>query len=222
LRAVAEAALSRFTILLGGDLTPTDRLMAQIEGTRAIAADSGILHAERLGLEVELWIGDFDSTPAETRERLKHLPRHIHPVEKDKTDGELAVDAAIERGAASLVLAGGLGGQADHALANIMLASRLTRLSVPSLLTTGTEEAYPLHPGSFEVETSPGSRLSIVPLTRLTALAIDGVRWPLQDRDVEAGSTLTLSNETVAPRVRISLAGGEALLLLYPNLPIQP
>lgn len=213
--------MSRFTILLGGDLTPTDRLMAQIEGTRAIAADSGILHAPLLGLDVELWIGDFDSTPAEAQQRLKHVPRHVHPVEKDKTDGELAVDAAIERGAGSLVLAGGLGGQADHALANIMLASRLTRLAVPSLLTTGKEEAYPLHPGTFEVETPPGSRLSIVPLTRLTALSLDGVRWPLDQRNVDAGSTLTLSNETVAPRVRVSLDGGEALLLLYPNLHIQ-
>ncbi len=221
MRDVLETALSRFTILLGGDLTPTPRLLAQVHGTRAIAADSGVLHAPLLGLDVELWIGDFDSTPEEAQARLGHLPRLTHPVEKDKTDGELAVDAALERGATSLVLAGGLGGQADHALANIMLASRMTRLAVPSLLTTGLEEAYPLHPGEFTVESPIGSRLSVVPLTALAGLSLTGVRWPLVRRDVAAGSTLTLSNETTAKRVVVTLEAGEGLLLVYPNLSIQ-
>ena len=213
-----EVALSRFTVLLGGDLTPTPRLLAQVHGTRAIAADSGVLHAPLLGLDVELWIGDFDSTPQEAQARLAHLSRLAYPVAKDKTDGELAVDAALERGATSLVLAGGLGGQADHALANIMLAKRLTRLAVPAMLTTGTEEAYPLHAGEFEVETPVGSRLSIVPITDLHNLSLSGVKWPLTARTVAAGSTLTLSNETTGGPVRISLGAGEALVLAYPNL----
>lgn len=219
--AAAETALTKFTILLGGDLSPTPRVLAQVRGTRAIAADSGVLHAPLLGLDVELWIGDFDSTPQEAQARLTHLSRLAYPVAKDKTDGELAVDEALARGATSLVLAGGLGGQADHALANIMLAKRLTRLAVPAMLTTGREEAYPLHPGAFEIDMPPGSRLSVVPLTDLSALSLSGVRWPLTRRDVPAGSTLTLSNETTGGHVRFSLEAGEALLLAYPNLSIQ-
>ena len=54
---------TRFSILLGGSLMPTDRLAQQTRGSRVIAADRGILHAETLGLAVELWVGDFDSTP---------------------------------------------------------------------------------------------------------------------------------------------------------------
>ncbi|MCB1719598.1 MAG: thiamine diphosphokinase, partial [Candidatus Competibacteraceae bacterium] len=51
--------MSHFVILLGGDLSPTPRLRDQVAGARAIAADSGIRHAEALGLDPELWTGDF-------------------------------------------------------------------------------------------------------------------------------------------------------------------
>jgi thiamine pyrophosphokinase len=54
--------MSRFTILLGGDLTVTPRLAGQIAGTRIVAADSGLLHAGPLKVAPELWVGDFDST----------------------------------------------------------------------------------------------------------------------------------------------------------------
>ena len=52
-----------FAILLGGQVMATDRLKRQLAGSRVIAADSGILHAPELGLDVELWVGDFDSNP---------------------------------------------------------------------------------------------------------------------------------------------------------------
>ena len=46
--------MSRFTILLGGDVRVTERLRKQVAGTRVIAADSGIRHVPLLGL----FIGD--------------------------------------------------------------------------------------------------------------------------------------------------------------------
>jgi thiamine pyrophosphokinase len=41
---------AHFSILLGGTLTPTPRLLCQIAGSRVIAADGGILHAETLAV----------------------------------------------------------------------------------------------------------------------------------------------------------------------------
>ncbi len=38
-----------FTLLLGGSLSITDRLLALTEGSRVIAADSGMRHAADLG-----------------------------------------------------------------------------------------------------------------------------------------------------------------------------
>jgi len=112
--------MSTFTILLGGDLIRTPRLDRHVEGSRVIAADAGIGHARLLGLVPELWVGDFDSVPADLPEELAAVPRRTFPAEKDKTDGELAIAAALERGATRLVLAGAFGemfGSFTHFLA---------------------------------------------------------------------------------------------------------
>jgi thiamine pyrophosphokinase len=54
-----------------------------------------------------------------------------------------------------------------------------------------------------------------VPLTDLKALSINNVRWPLSNRDVPLGATLTLSNETIGDP-HMTLRSGEALVLAYP------
>lgn len=114
----------KFTLLLAGELTVTDRLRAQIGGSRIIAADGGMTHAAAVGVMPELWLGDFDSSDKALIARYADVPRQSHPVAKDATDGELAVDEAVRLGASELLLAGGFGGQADHAFAHMMLLLR--------------------------------------------------------------------------------------------------
>jgi len=206
----------KFTLLLAGELTVTDRLRAQIGGSRIIAADGGMAHAEALGVLPELWLGDFDSSDAALIARYADVPRQSHPVAKDATDGELAVDEAVRMGAGELLLAGGFGGQADHAFAHMMMLLRLKATGVPVMLSSGHEEAWPLLDDCVEIDVPPGSRLSILPVTDLDRITIEGVRWPLADRNVMLGSTLTLSNEVETSPARVSVAAGKAIVLVYP------
>ncbi|MGQ0483922.1 MAG: thiamine diphosphokinase [Hyphomicrobiales bacterium] len=207
--------MTRFAILLGGNLTVTARLRRQITGARVIAADSGIAHAAALGVDPELWVGDFDSSSSELLLQYRHVPRQSHKPEKDATDGELAVAEALKRGGRDFALVGGFGGQADHLLGHFGLALRLARAGHASLLTSGGEEAYPLIPGVTEIDLAPESRISIIPFADLAGLDLQGVRWPLTKRDVPLGSSLTLSN-IAHGRVRISLAGGYGMAIAYP------
>src|SRR5262245_33020850 len=117
--------MSRFVILLGGELQPSPRLARELPGARVIAADSGMRHAAALGVTPELWTGDFDSVPERLLAEWPDTPREIFPSGKDKTDGELAVDAALKRGATSLLLAGAFGGaRGDHAYLHLALAMK--------------------------------------------------------------------------------------------------
>ena len=207
----------KFTLLLAGELTVTDRLRSQIAGSRIIAADGGMVHATALGVMPELWLGDFDSSDEALIARFADVPRQCHPVAKNATDGELAVDEAIRLGATDLLLAGGFGGQADHAFAHMMLLLRLKARGMPVTLSSGHEEAWPLLDDTVELTLPPASRLSILPVTDLVRITIEGVRWPLTDRDVVLGSTLTLSNEVTESPTRVSVASGKAIILAYPN-----
>ncbi len=208
--------MARFSILLDGTLDPTDRLRAQVAGSRVIAADGGMRHARALGLDVELWVGDFDSTDGDLAARHADVERQIHPAAKDKTDGEIAIDEARRRGAREMILVGGLGGQSDHALGNIMLGLGLEREGIPVIITSGGEEAYPLLPGARELDLPPASRMSIVALADLVGLSLTGVEWPLHDRTVELSSSLTLSNVVVGP-LGITLGQGYGVVITYPG-----
>jgi thiamine pyrophosphokinase len=206
--------VTKCVILLGGDIIVTPRLIEQCQGALVIAADSGVRHADALGLGVDCWLGDFDSTSAALAEKYADLPRKVFPADKDKTDGELAIDEGIERGARSFVLVGAFGGaRTDHALLHSFQALALARRGYDVVLTNGLEQAVPmLPPGAKTFDLVSGTLFSVVGFGRLEGVTITGSKWPLADRIVEAGSSLTVSNVAKGP-VFVSIKTGEALFI---------
>lgn len=210
--------MSRFFILLGGELVRTPRLDAQLAGSRVIAADSGIRHAAMLDVTPELWVGDFDSTSPVMLEDYARIPREVFPPDKDSTDGEIAVAAALGQGATSLVLAGAFGGaRADHAYLHLALGLRLAEGGTSVVLTSGSQEGHPLLPGSASFDYADGTAFSIIGFSELSGLSEIGAKWPLDKVDVPFGSSLTLSNE-VRGGLRVTLGSGRAMLLAHPYL----
>lgn len=207
---------TRFAILLGGDVVATPRLARQLEGARVIAADSGMRHAAPLGLAPELWTGDFDSVEDGLRAGHEDVPTEIFPADKDMTDGEIAIEAALARGANELVLVGAFGGaRADHAFLHLAVALRLAESGTPCLLTSGHQEGVPLLPGERSFDYDAGTLFSVLAFSDLSGLSVDGAKWPLTDRDVPFGTSLTLSNE-VAGSLSVRLESGRALLIAHP------
>ena len=210
------AAMSRFVILLGGDLTVTSRLRRQIAGGRFIAADSGMKHARALGIVPELWVGDFDSAGSELMLDYAHVPRQTYLADKDATDGEIAVKEALRLGASEFVLIGGLGGQSDHATAHLGLALHLAQSGHRCFISNGNEEAYPLIAGSHDFDFGAQSRLSIIPWSDITGLNLTGVKWPLSNKTLALGASFTMSNVALGP-VKLSFASGIATAIAYPT-----
>lgn len=205
-----------FTILLGGDFSPTARTAAQIAGSRVIAADSGMGHARSIGVVPELWVGDFDSEPDDLPFELTQVRREKFPPEKDKTDGELAVDAALARGADSLVLAGAFGGpRVDHAFLHLTMAMTLAEKGIATLLTSGSQEGVPLLIGKTRFRYADGTLFSVIAFSSLDGLSIIGAKWPLEKVHVPFGSSLTISNE-VRGDLTVELGAGRAMLIAHP------
>ena len=210
--------MSKFAILLGGPITPTPRLKRQLDGARVIAADCGMAHAATLKLVPEIWVGDFDSSPQKLVDHWHNVPRQAHPAEKDASDGELAISEALRRGATSLILVGGMGGQLDHVLAHVGFLLALAKRDIDVFMTSGSEEAWGL---TYKLEINDakkGQRISVLPFTDLVGFTISGVKWPLVGRNVKLGTAHTLANEATGP-VKLSLNAGSAVVVTYPAAP---
>ena len=102
-----------------------------------VGADGGARFLLAAGVSPDLVVGDFDSLAAARVAELEAAGVELvrHPVRKDQTDGELAVDEARRRGAGELVLAGALGAL-DHTLGHLAVLRRLEAagVRVPSRL----------------------------------------------------------------------------------------
>lgn len=207
-----------FTLLLGGSLTVTDRLRALTNGSRVIAADSGMRHAANLGVTPELWVGDFDSSDADLIAQFPTVERRTYPAAKAVTDGEIAVAEAIARGATRLIFAGALGGErSDHALQHYLNALGLVEDGYEVVLTSGEEEAYPfVEQSELALELPKGALFSVLGFTTLEGLTIRNARYPLQDFRLPFGSSRTISNIAEGP-ISVSLSRGRAMLLARPN-----
>lgn len=208
---------STFAILLGGALSVDERVRALVAGASAIAADSGIRHADPLGLTPELWVGDFDSTPDGEAEKWPDIPKLAFPAAKNATDGEIAIDEALARGATRLILIGALQGErSDHAALHFLQALALAERGIEVILGSGEEEAVPLIAGNVTLDLPKGSLFSILPYAPLEGLSIAGVRYPLDDASIDFASSRTMSN-VADSRVSISLGSGRAIVLMRPH-----
>ena len=102
-----------------------------------VAADGGALRAAAIGLTPAVVVGDFDSLDRAELARLEAagIPIERTSTDKDESDAELAVLAAIARGAGRITVLGAFGGpRLDHALANVWLLSHPALRAVDACL----------------------------------------------------------------------------------------
>jgi thiamine pyrophosphokinase len=99
---------------------------------------------------------------------------------------------------------------------HLLYAVKLSEDGLDVLLTSGEEEAYPLLPGTRDIDLPKGSLFSILGLDALAGLSIEGARYPLKDFHLPFGSSRTISN-VAEGTVRLTLSSGRAIVLARPQ-----
>jgi thiamine pyrophosphokinase len=205
-------------VVAGGEPPVSDAGLALPPDAPVIAADGGLAHALALGLDVALVVGDLDSaSPVHVRE-AEELGARIeqHPEAKDATDLELALDAALERGPARIVIVAGDGGRLDHLLGNLLLLASDKYADVEVDAALGTARLHVVR-RERTLEGSPGDLLSLVPLhAPAEGVRTHGLLYPLVDETLEAGSSRGISNVFAESSARVSLERG-VLLAIRPG-----
>jgi thiamine pyrophosphokinase len=193
-----------------------------------VAADAGARHAAALGLRIDAWVGDGDSMSAGAIEGLVVRGATVTRVapDKDETDTELAVRAAVEAGASDLTIIGALGGaRVDHALANVgllahpALEGRHARILGEggiraSLITAPGVDGRPVE---RELAGRAGDLVSLLPLFgRVEGIRTQGLRYPLRDEPLEVGPARGISNVRLEPVARVRVRSGRLLVVETP------
>ncbi len=206
-------------IIANGELDANVRLRQiwQHAGWR-IAADGGARNArEQLELAPQVVIGDLDSLDAETRTWLEqnHVEFIQHPVKKDETDLELALNLARTRGAERITILGAFGGRVDQTIANVLLLSRELQVVIAdaaSEMWAATNQAV--------IEGSIGDTVSLIPLDeRVEGVVTRELEYPLRAEDLMRGSTRGVSNRMLTTRAEVNWQKGLLLIVhLFTNV----
>jgi thiamine pyrophosphokinase len=161
-----------------------------------LAADGGAGMLDRIGVRPDAVVGDFDSLDPAIAARLEAAGVELvrHPVRKDVTDGELAVEEALRRGAREVVLAGATGAL-DHTLGHLAILRRLAGRGVRARLAGPTLSAVVLQaPSSVALAAAHGTRVSLVPLGGDATVTLTGLDYPLDRGVLPADACLGIGN----------------------------
>ena len=213
--------LPRTVIIANGpfglnDLAAARRLIAPTD--RLIAADGGAAHCRALGLTPHVLIGDFDSVPPDELAALENAGAQVirHPVRKDQTDLELALDLALRDGADDILILAALGGRWDQTLANVFLLARPGLDSARVRLADGKQQITLLRgPGQIALDGQPGDTVSLIPIGGdARGMTTTGLEYPLKDGMLKFGSTRGASNALVEAQATVALQEGLLVCVL--------
>ncbi len=189
---------------------PIRASLPDLDAPFVIAADAGAVEARRLGYRVDLLIGDMDSIPDGVVDLVRRDGGDVvaYPMDKDATDLELALDAALERGIAEVFVAGGDGGRLDHALGNALLlaSARFASMRIDALFG---QTRLAVVRDRREIDGRPGDLLSLYALGgEARGVRTRGLRWALDDATLHPGSSRGTSNEFVQPLAVVEVGDG--------------
>ena len=206
----------RFTVVASGDLADGDERW--LDDATVVAADGGAVSLDRLGRAPDRLVGDLDSIPEELLARLVGADVVIerHPADKEASDTELAIEAALVAGATQIVLLGATGGaRLDHELANVLLLADPALAGRDVRIVHGPTTVRVLHDGGrLTLDGVAGDLVTLLPVGGdATGVGIDGVRWPLAGATLNVGRSRGLSNEVTTPPASVSLERGTLLVV---------
>jgi len=196
-------------------LTGASRKPDVERGDIVICADSGYLSAIGQGIRVDHLVGDMDSLSLEYLSRAVEDGVTIHrfPPHKDGSDGELALELALELGFRYMEILGGKSGRLDHFLSTVFFNSRAGRevtLEIwmeKDLLLFLPEGRSITKPAEWEV-------ISILPYGGDCIVTTTGLKWELAGDTIEHGSTRGVHNEAPGETFTVTCDRGALLLIL--------
>ena len=203
--------MKNYLISTGGNST-SDVLSIESNFEEIIAVDSGIEHLLNLSLNPNTLIGDLDSISKKSLDEVKKNGVKILAFNsnKDQTDFELALNYLEEAEKSKVYIIGGESGEIDHLISIFLLIP--SKSFFENIIWLYGDKKI-IFRQKIELNIKKLTKFSIIPLSDLTNLSIDGAEWNLDNKDIQFGETLTLRNSTNEEQLNIRCDKGVFALI---------
>ena len=198
--------MKNYLISIGGNST-SNVLSIESNFEEIIAVDSGVEHLFKLSLDPTTLIGDLDSISKKSLNEVKKNGVKILAFNsnKDQTDFELALNYLEETEKSKVYIIGGESGEIDHLISIFLLIPSISYFE--NIIWLYGDKRI-IFQQKIELNIKKLTKFSIIPLSDLTNLSIDGAEWNLDKKDIQFGETLTLRNITNEEQLSIKCDKG--------------
>lgn len=195
-------------IVGAGDNTGTNFLKGKND--YVIAADGGLLCLQKLKLEPDMIMGDFDS--------LGFIPEGDnviqHEVMKNDTDMMLAVKKALEMGYHKIKIYGGTGGRIDHTFSNIQTMLYASRKGASIEMIDSTNTYHVITDGEIHLTGESQRGFSVFALGGIAhKVNIKDAMYLLHDFELTSDNPIGTSNSFIGKEVTISVEKGSLMII---------
>ena len=203
--------MKNYLISIGGNST-SNVLSIESNFEEIIAVDSGVEHLLKLSLDPTTLIGDLDSISKKSLDELKKNGVKILAFnsKKDQTDFELALNYLEKVEKSKVYIIGGESGEIDHLISIFLLIP--SKSFFENIIWLYGDKRI-IFRQKLELNIKKLTKFSIIPLSDLTNLSIDGAEWNLDNKNIQFGETLTLRNITNEEQLNIRCDKGVFALI---------
>ncbi len=198
--------MKNYLISIGGNST-SNILNIESNFDEIIAVDSGVEHLFKLSLDPNTLIGDLDSISEKSLDKVKKNGVDIIAFNsnKDQTDFELALNYLEGVDKSIIYIIGGESGEIDHLL-SIFLFIPSKSCFENIIWLYGNKRI--IFRQKLKLNVKKMSKFSIIPLSNLSNLSIDGAEWNLENKNIQFGETTTLRNIAKKEELNVSCDEG--------------
>ena len=182
--------MKNYLISIGGNST-SNILSIESNFDEIIAVDSGVEHLFKLSLDPNTLIGDLDSISENSLDKVKKNGGDIIAFNsnKDQTDFELALNYLEGVENSIIYIIGGESGEIDHLLSIFLLIP--SKSFFENIIWVYGDKKI-IFRQKLKLNVKKMSKFSIIPLSDLSNLSIDGAEWNLENKNIQFGETTNI------------------------------
>jgi thiamine pyrophosphokinase len=201
-------------IFLNGDLPRTRVAQNYIKNdTFILCADGGSNNISKYRITPNVILGDMDSIkPSKLKEFHKKNVEIIKVEEQETTDFEKCLIYCLKINFNKIFVFGGSSPRADHTLNNYSILKRYYKKINITMIDDIFEISFINH--SIKFNYAKGKLVSLLPLPKATNVKTKGLKYPLNDEDLEFGTREGTLNESTSKSVSVSFDKGSLLIFI--------